>query len=175
VGHVGPIRNTTADIEYPSGDGPQRHGAPVTLGADLFGTLDTEPAWSSPIAPVCRRGGCRVLAATDGLCPDHQAVQDRLRELADQRPSHQRINLPVLPTSRPTWHEDAACRGQGADTFYPEPPRGGRRQGDPYAEARAICATCPVVEQCRQAGQREYYGVWGGLSPSQRRPRHQVA
>jgi hypothetical protein len=29
-------------------------------------------------------------------------------------------------------------------------------------EAHAACARCPVVEQCRQAGEQALDGMWGG-------------
>jgi hypothetical protein len=63
---------------------------------------------------------------------------------------------------RPEWHRRAACRGQGPEAFYPE-----ARQ--PADEALAICASCPVTAECAAAGQSERHGVWGGLTPPQRR------
>lgn len=47
-----------------------------------------------------------------------------------------------------------ACAGRAdasygvADPFYPEPSRNGRPKGDPYAEAREICARCPIRDLC---------------------------
>ena len=37
--------------------------------------------------------------------------------------------------------------------------------------AKAICATCPVIKECREQSLkvREPYGVWGGLSEDERR------
>jgi hypothetical protein len=37
------------------------------------------------------------------------------------------------------------------------------------SEARAICAGCPVVVECADAGATEAYGVWGGMSVMERR------
>jgi WhiB family redox-sensing transcriptional regulator len=36
--------------------------------------------------------------------------------------------------------------------------------------AKALCARCPVIEQCREHALRvqEPYGVWGGLSEAER-------
>ena len=36
--------------------------------------------------------------------------------------------------------------------------------------AKSICATCPVIEECREHSfaVREPYGVWGGLSEEER-------
>lgn len=36
-------------------------------------------------------------------------------------------------------------------------------------QARAICAGCPVREACLAAGIAEDHGIWGGLTPRERR------
>lgn len=61
----------------------------------------------------------------------------------------------------PEWHHRAACRGCDPDLFFPA-------AGQPATEARAICATCPVIEPCYDAGRNEYYGVWGGTTRKER-------
>ncbi len=68
------------------------------------------------------------------------------------------------------WQFEGACReADPALFFHPEGERGAARRRRAEA-AKAICATCPVLEQCR--GQslrvREPYGVWGGLSEDER-------
>lgn len=35
--------------------------------------------------------------------------------------------------------------------------------------AKTICAGCPVQADCLVAGMSEDYGIWGGLSPKQRK------
>ena len=61
--------------------------------------------------------------------------------------------------ARPAWHAQAACHGSG-DLFFP--PKGDRDHlGD---RAKAICATCPVTEECKEAGKYEQFGIWGGLN-----------
>ena len=69
---------------------------------------------------------------------------------------------------RPTWQQDAACKGLNPDMFMP-------RRGDRQAVERAkqICRTCPVIQPCRDYGfelQETYdnHGIWGGLSANQR-------
>ncbi len=64
------------------------------------------------------------------------------------------------------WMEDAACKGTDTDLFFPEGP------GSHPSEARAICARCPVREQCLTFALdwNITHGVWGGLAPKQRRP-----
>jgi len=62
----------------------------------------------------------------------------------------------------PTWFRDAACRGMHPDLFFP-----GR--GEPTAQVKAICAGCPVRDDCAEYGRDEQYGIWGGLSGRQLR------
>lgn len=71
------------------------------------------------------------------------------------------------------WAEDAACQGkdegEGSPVFFSTEPRG-PGQPDPDAEAKAICATCPVQEECLAfaLAKPERYGVWGGLGEKER-------
>ncbi len=68
------------------------------------------------------------------------------------------------------WQLDSACRGLDSSVFYhPEGERGPARENR-IARAKAICSTCPVVNQCRDHSikTREPYGVWGGLSEDER-------
>ena len=64
------------------------------------------------------------------------------------------------------WRTLAACRGLDPDLFFPE-------RGDSFTarNAQAVCATCPVAEQCLEfaieVGETE--GIWGGLSGRQMR------
>ncbi|NIL84615.1 hypothetical protein CH281_18280 [Rhodococcus sp. 06-221-2] len=68
------------------------------------------------------------------------------------------------------WRIHAHCNLFDIDLFY-----------GPWSESRAarsrreriaqrICAQCPVIEQCRffAVGRPELYGVWGGLTESDR-------
>ncbi|MGH9075215.1 MAG: WhiB family transcriptional regulator [Acidimicrobiales bacterium] len=32
----------------------------------------------------------------------------------------------------------------------------------------ALCARCPVADECAAAGAHERFGVWGGMTPSAR-------
>lgn len=64
----------------------------------------------------------------------------------------------------PTWIVDAACRTYTVDHWFSEMP------GNSYAEAKAVCEGCPVRQQCLDhALVHEDYGVWGGLTPRERR------
>ena len=63
-----------------------------------------------------------------------------------------------------------ACRGADCNLFFhPEGERGPARVAR-EAAAKAVCARCPVVDPCRAhaLATREPYGVWGGMSESDR-------
>lgn len=62
------------------------------------------------------------------------------------------------------WRESGACRTADTSLFFPV-------TDDEAAPARAICASCPVREQCLNfaLANREEQGVWGGLTESERR------
>lgn len=72
----------------------------------------------------------------------------------------------------PEWHDQAACRGMGDELFFP-PSEGGALGVARVAEAKAVCAGCPVRVTClADALTRESpsarYGVYGGLSAVER-------
>lgn len=62
------------------------------------------------------------------------------------------------------WMDRAACNAVDPEAFFPH-------QHANANQARAVCAGCPVREQCLDyaldTGQR--HGVWGGLSERERR------
>lgn len=68
------------------------------------------------------------------------------------------------------WQLHGACRG--ADTllfFHPDGERGSARRRRQVA-AKAVCARCPVLDECRRHALQvhEPYGVWGGMSEEER-------
>ncbi len=68
------------------------------------------------------------------------------------------------------WQYEGACRDADSDLFFhPEGERGAARRRRAEA-AKAICAGCPVIDECREQSLavREPYGVWGGLSEDER-------
>ena len=68
------------------------------------------------------------------------------------------------------WQLHGRCRGLDSELFFhPDGDRGPTRSARERA-AQAICADCPVIAECaRQAlASREPYGVWGGLTESDR-------
>jgi WhiB family redox-sensing transcriptional regulator len=71
-------------------------------------------------------------------------------------------------SERPRWQLHAACRGLDPEMFFPE-------RGESLQPARAVCATCPVRVPCGEYGISEKFGVWGGMSERERRPRRRRA
>ncbi len=68
------------------------------------------------------------------------------------------------------WQLEGACRDADPTLFFhPEGERGPARRKRDNA-AKAVCATCPVLQQCREhaLAVREPYGVWGGLGEDDR-------
>jgi WhiB family redox-sensing transcriptional regulator len=75
----------------------------------------------------------------------------------------------------PSWTRDAACRDADPELFFPVSDLGpGARQ---VAEAKAVCATCPVREACLAFALAEGLdaGVFGGLTDAERRKLRRAA
>ena len=70
------------------------------------------------------------------------------------------------------WQLKASCRGHQALVFFPpsyverKEERIGRER-----EAKAICRSCPVREECLGYALRiqEPHGIWGGLNETERK------
>ena len=62
------------------------------------------------------------------------------------------------------WREDAACRDEDTNIFFP-------LNDDAAGPALAICAQCPVRAQCLEwaLATRQDDGIWGGLTENERR------
>ena len=78
--------------------------------------------------------------------------------------------LPGPALDRWEWQLRGACRSRDTELFFhPDNERGPRREAR-EAAAKAVCASCPVLMQCREhaLATREPYGVWGGLSEPER-------
>lgn len=67
-----------------------------------------------------------------------------------------------------SWQEDAACRGEDPDRFFPSLGRDSRAE---VAETLEICAGCPVRTDCLEFAVKSgsVDGIWGGLLPRVRR------
>lgn len=64
----------------------------------------------------------------------------------------------------PEWRTRAACRGRFGDLDFIDPP------AEQIDECRALCAGCPVAEQClaEALAAGEAWGIWGGLDADER-------
>jgi hypothetical protein len=140
----------------------------------LTGDADLPPLTPGATV-VCRRSMCNAPAGPDGLCAVHGAEQALLRASATCGPepssSPERVRIQfvanIMATKVDGWRAQAACRGR-VETMHPNGR--GTKQVD-YRAALALCARCPVLAPCREAGASEKLGVWGGTTPSQRFPR----
>ncbi|MFV0496028.1 WhiB family transcriptional regulator [Mycobacterium sp.] len=68
------------------------------------------------------------------------------------------------------WQLQGSCRGADSSVFFhPDGERGNTRI-QRELRAKEICRRCPVIDACRShaLGVGEAYGVWGGLSESER-------
>lgn len=62
-----------------------------------------------------------------------------------------------------SWQDAGACRTANPDLFF-------GRDGGHFTAGKAICATCPAIDPCRQHGLlHEVDGLWGGLTPAERK------
>ena len=70
---------------------------------------------------------------------------------------------PTLVFERGEWMNDAACKGLDPGMFI-------LRKGEPAWPAKAVCATCPVTDECLEYGLRiKAEGVYGGTTGKDRR------
>lgn len=62
-----------------------------------------------------------------------------------------------------SWRAAAACRGVDQSAFFVG-------VGESSRKAKAICATCPVIEPCLEWALDHFeVGVWGGTTHRERR------
>ena len=68
-----------------------------------------------------------------------------------------------------SWREEAACKDVSSAIFFPAGPAAGTPAAT--ALARAICASCPVIDECLDfaVATNQQYGVWGGCDEEERR------
>lgn len=61
------------------------------------------------------------------------------------------------------WMQGASCASSSPDAWFPE-------LGEPTADAKRVCKSCDVVEQCLAYAleKDERFGIWGGKSPRER-------
>ncbi len=70
------------------------------------------------------------------------------------------------------WQQEAACRGEDSTLFFAPSYFEKREEKDAReAQAKRLCARCPVREPCLEYAlrTRDPHGVWGGLNELERR------
>lgn len=89
------------------------------------------------------------------------------RHILDNRARGETKVAPVSDTE--DWRDQAACRQEDPDLFFPVGTTGPAL--GQIEQAKAICRGCPVIEDCLRfaldTGQD--YGIWGGLTENERR------
>lgn len=79
----------------------------------------------------------------------------------------------------PGWVDEAdeppACRGHPTDLFFPETRAPG--VWAKIAAAKAICASCPLLDTCKtwalEQPAQKLHGIWGGTTTYERRKRQE--
>ncbi|WP_217209779.1 WhiB family transcriptional regulator [Streptomyces sp. AC550_RSS872] len=73
------------------------------------------------------------------------------------------------------WRDDAACRHEDPDLFYPIGTSGPTVLQT--EQAKAVCRRCSVREQCLRwaLDTDQFIGIWGGTSETERRALRQRA
>lgn len=74
-----------------------------------------------------------------------------------------------------SWQPVALCRGSHSHLFFP--PNSSERKDERERRemrAKSICKVCPVNMECLEYALeiREPYGIWGGLTETERRSMH---
>ncbi|MCU1570373.1 MAG: whiB [Naasia sp.] len=74
------------------------------------------------------------------------------------------IDTAPIPDEALAWQGDALCGQTDPEAFFPE-------KGGSTREAKKICTTCEVKNQCLEYALQndERFGIWGGLSERERR------
>lgn len=106
-------------------------------------------AAATAVQPARSRPRARVGARLDPVSAGRPAVPDR----ADQ-----------------SW-PPVACQGMGEWPFFGADAEGAYARARRVGLAKAICASCPAVLQCRSFAVRtgQVFGIWGGLSEQELR------
>ena len=70
----------------------------------------------------------------------------------------------VAPLDPDDWRVDALCAQTDPEAFFPD-------KGGSTRTAKAVCARCPVIQECREwaLANDVRFGIFGGLSERERR------
>ena len=66
--------------------------------------------------------------------------------------------------------EQGLCATEDPDLFFPDHDERTAAFANQAEQAKQICFRCPIMSTCADYSlQYEEYGVWGGMTPSERR------
>ena len=130
--------------------------------------------------PAMGRHVTRWTVAPPGTVPPPRPAPDpadisrrRERDTAAQRVRRARRNPPRRPAMRvaPSELTGAACKGADVNVFFGPDAEFVTARKQREAEAKAICARCPVRDACLAYAldSRQEYGIWGGANEDERR------
>lgn len=66
------------------------------------------------------------------------------------------------------WRDRAACIGHDRELWF-SADKGFATDDARTARAKAVCAGCPVVAECLDYGWRREYGIYGGMTATERK------
>lgn len=66
-----------------------------------------------------------------------------------------------------SWMLQGSCATEDPELFFPVGD--GPAAQAQIAQARAVCAGCPMLARCLEYGMTQEFGVWGGTSEAERR------
>lgn len=114
---------------------------------------------NTPTRPrICVVSGCGDRPVCRGRCNAHH--------LAWRRAQKPKLDRETAPLGR--WVHAAACRGRDPELWFPFGDVGTAHQGQ-IAEAKSVCAACPVRDMCLAwAVEALPYGIAGGLTATER-------
>jgi WhiB family transcriptional regulator, redox-sensing transcriptional regulator len=109
------------------------------------------------------RKGCRCTDCCEAARAYRKWIYDRT---GDNRPiSTTGVNR-IVPAVGEGWRDNAACAGQPSYLFFDD-------EANKWKQAKELCATCPVLTQCRSWAMsypaKDLYGFWAGLTQRERR------
>jgi WhiB family transcriptional regulator, redox-sensing transcriptional regulator len=83
-------------------------------------------------------------------------------------PGREDISMTIMTGRVANWRASGACLHADPDLFFPI-SSAGRALGQ-IAQAKAICARCPVIRECLEFAYANtpIQGIWGGTTPEER-------
>jgi WhiB family redox-sensing transcriptional regulator len=78
-------------------------------------------------------------------------------------------HLPKPTIKNYQWQELATCRSVDPELFFYADMERGPEKDLKIKQAKQVCSTCPVIEQCRTFAieTRQDFGIWGGLDENE--------